>query len=228
MTGAGSAASVPFWERSETVERFAARDPDHRLRALVNLYPGPSRVRVLDLGCAGGRNTVFLSALGFDVMAMDASSAMVEETRRRLVPLVGSGESSRRVRRGKMDRLSGLKDASVDLIVALGIYQSAASRKEWDRALAESSRVLARGGRILVATHTHRFDPEGKGLVPVPGEPNLYDGMDSGRAFLVDAPGLDLEMMRRGLVPLVPTYTVERATEAGGRRVTANGLFEKR
>jgi hypothetical protein len=42
------------------------RDPDHRLSELVDRCPDPEAVCVLDLGCAGKRNTVFLGRLGFD------------------------------------------------------------------------------------------------------------------------------------------------------------------
>jgi 2-polyprenyl-3-methyl-5-hydroxy-6-metoxy-1,4-benzoquinol methylase len=70
-----------FWERPETVDRFASRDPDHRLQRLIGEYGRPAAIRALDLGCAGGRNTVLLAQRGFDVRALDASSAMVERTR---------------------------------------------------------------------------------------------------------------------------------------------------
>ncbi len=57
--------ALPFWERPEMVERFAARDPDHRLVRLAALYARPSYVRALDVGCAGGSNAVFLARSGF-------------------------------------------------------------------------------------------------------------------------------------------------------------------
>jgi len=44
----------------------------------------------------------------------------------------------------------------------------------------------------------------------------------------VDATTLDSEMARHGLFPLVPTETVIREEGAGRRRVSANGLYEKR
>jgi SAM-dependent methyltransferase len=221
------AKPLPFWEREEMVAQFAARDPDHRLVRLVDTFATPSRTRVLDLGCAGGRNTVFLARKGFDVLGRDSSSAMVAATRERLVPVLGSREAARRVAQGRMDDLEGIVPGSLDLILALGIFQAARSREEWDRTLAASSRVLARGSLLLVASHTPRFLPESGPLVPVPGEPHVYRGMESGPSFLVDGPTLDREMARYGLVPWTPTVTVERATEGGGRRATANALYRR-
>ena len=67
----------PFWEQPETVEWFATPGPDLRLLKLIRDSGRPHEVRVLDLGCGGGRNTTLLAERGFDVYAIDASPAMV-------------------------------------------------------------------------------------------------------------------------------------------------------
>jgi SAM-dependent methyltransferase len=215
-----------FWESAENVARFAAREPDVRLTQLVPGFAEPGAVRVLDIGCAGGRNAVYLARLGFDVRALDASEAMVAETRRRLAPLLGEAEASRRVRVGRMDDLGWTADASFDLVVALGIYHCAQGRVEWDRSLSETARVLAPGGRLLVSVFTPETDLTGRGIAPVPGEPNVYEGFESGRSVLVDAATLDAELARHGLACVVPTAIARPKVETG-RRVSANGLYAK-
>lgn len=215
-----------FWDSPENVARFAERAPDVRLAALVPGFGDPRAVRVLDLGCAGGRNTVFLARLGFDVRAVDASEAMVDETRRRLATLLGEAEAARRARVGRMDDLGWAPDAGFDLVVALGIYHCAQSRREWDRALSETARVLAPGGRLLVSVFTPETDLTGRGIVPVPGEPHLYEGFESGRSVLVDAETLDAELARHGLSAVVPTVLARPKAEVG-RRVSANGFYAK-
>ena len=216
-----------FWESPENVERFAAREPDVRLAELIREYRDPSATKVLDLGCAAGRNAVLLAQNGFDVEALDSSAAMVAKTQERLAPILGPGEAQRRVRVGRMDDLSWAGDASFELVVALGLYHCAQSRAEWDRALTESARVLAPGGRLLVSVFTPETDLTGRGIRPVEGEPHLYEGFESGRAFLVDAEALDSEMARHELLPLKPTYTARPKVETG-RRASANGLYVKR
>ncbi len=215
-----------FWDSPENVARFAAREPDVRLTELIREYANPSATKVLDLGCAGGRNAVLLAENGFDLEAVDASSAMVAKTRERLASILGAAEAERRTRGGRMGDLSQFSDASFALVVALGVYHCAQSRAEWDRALAETARVLASGGRLLVSVFTPETDLTGRGTRPVAKEPDVYEGFDSGRHFLVDAPALDREMARYGLRPLEPTRIARPKVETG-RRVSANGLYVK-
>ena len=195
--------------------------------ALLREYSEPSKTRVLDIGCAGGRNAVPLARAGFDLTAVDASPAMVAKTRERLAPILGAEEAQRRVRVGRMDDLSFAADASIDLVLALGLYHCAQSRAEWDRALSETARVLKPGGRLLVSVFTPETDLDGRGFRPVPGEPHVYEGFESGgRHFLVEAEQLDREMARFGLTPLEPTRTARPKVEKG-RRVSANGWYGK-
>jgi len=216
-----------FWDSAESVERFAAREPDARLRELVAEYLDASSIRVLDLGCAAGRNAVLLAEKGFDVEALDASSAMVAKTRERVAAILGAAEAQERVRVGRMDDLSSLADATLDLVVALGLYHCAQSRAEWDRALSETARVLKPGARLLVSVFTPETDLTGRGIRAIAGEPDVYEGFDSGgRHVLVDAAGLDRDLARFGLIPMEPTRTARPRVETG-RRVSANGLYRK-
>src|SRR6202162_5790551 len=255
-------AMSSFWDSPENVGRSAAREPDVRLTELLREYAEPASVRVLDLGCAGGRNAVVLAGKGFDVEALDASPAMIAKTRERVAGILGPAEAARRVRVGRMDELSFAPDGRYDLVVALGLYHCAQSRAEWDRTLSETARglkpggkllvsvfppdtdpngggagavarprsetarVLKPGGKLLVSVFTPETDLTGRGTHPVPGEPDLYEGFDSGRHLLVDAARLDAELARFGLRPLEPTRTARPMTEVG-RRVSANGLYRK-
>ena len=217
---------LPLWERPEMVERFAGREPDHRLKAIVPEYADPGSTRVLDVGCAGGRNTVYLARLGFDVAAVDSSKAMVAETRRRVAEVVGRPQADMRVRHGPMTDLSSVPAGSVDLVIALGVLHEARSRREWDAALAEIRRVIGPGGRLLVSNHTDEFQKAGATFPPVPGEPGVFLRGDR-RAFLLSADALDREMGALGFTPVVPTETKRVPNEDGGLRVTANGFYVK-
>jgi SAM-dependent methyltransferase len=64
---------------SDFAGRYAAADvlPLHRL-LLAHLPPGG---RLLEIGCGAGRDAVFLAEHGFDVVAADASAAMLDQAR---------------------------------------------------------------------------------------------------------------------------------------------------
>jgi SAM-dependent methyltransferase len=161
------------------------------------------------------------------VQALDASAAMVAKTRQRLATLLGSAEAERRVRVGRMDDLVFAADASFDLVVSLGLYHCAESRAEWEHALSETARVLRPRGRALVSVFTPETDLTGGGTRAVPGEPDVYEGFESGgRHVLVDGPGLDRDMARFALRPVEPTRIARPKVETG-KRVSANGLYEK-
>ncbi|UCC83417.1 MAG: class I SAM-dependent methyltransferase [Gemmatimonadota bacterium] len=222
MSDAGS-----FWEDPDRVEEFAGREPDRRLLELLDSFEMPGATRVLDLGCAGGRNTEVLARGGFDVQAIDSSVSMVARTRERVTAALGAGEAERRVRVGHMEDLGDFASGSFQLIVALGVYHNAASEETWEGALRETARVLVPGGLALVANFTPGFEPHGEALRRVADARHLYEGFDAGPLYLLDADELDAEMARHGLLPIVPTETVETPTDTG-RRVTANALYRKR
>jgi SAM-dependent methyltransferase len=213
-----------YWDDPDRVAEFAAREVDHRLREILDALPEGTRLRVLDLGCAGGRNTRPLAERGHDVVALDAAPAMVERTRADLVPILGAGEAERRVRLGRMDDLSFAEDAAFDLVVALGVYHMAGSEAELSRALGETRRVLAPAGRVLIAIFGPGTRFGSRVYRPVPGTRYVHEDPEGDRACLLREADLDAEMARVGLSPLVPTATVRREGD-DVLRVVVNGLY---
>jgi len=215
-----------FWEQPEQVAAFADREPDQRLQALVANHDDPCAIRVLDIACAGGRNTEFLAQRGFDVHAIDAAHAMIRHTRQRLRAHYPRAAIEQRVRRGRMEDLSAFPDAHFELILALGAYHCAGSRAAFDSALRETARVATAGGRVLVSNFTPRCQFADGRPRGVPGEPHVYERSDKRRMLLFEAGDLDAEFARFGFVPAVPSETVVRQG-THGMRVTVNALYDR-
>jgi len=215
-----------FWEEPEQVQRFAEKEPDHRLSELLGAFSEPGQTHVLDLGCASGRNTVLLAEAGFDFYAVDNSAPMIEKTRERVAAIVGEGRATDRVRFGAMEDLGEFADGFFHLIVALGVYHQARSPDQWERALGEAQRVLAPGGLLLFAGFSPASQPLGEPLRSVLGQTHMYDGFQSGPLHLVNASDLDRILTSYGLVPETRTKTVEVQTDEGFR-VTVNGLYRR-
>jgi SAM-dependent methyltransferase len=220
-------SELPFWERPENVEKFANRQLDVRLGELMDGYAEPSATCVLDIGCAAGRNTVYLAERGFDVHAIDDSAAMTERTRGRVAAILGADEAERRVRRGRMDDLSHHEDATVDLVVVLGVLHSARSLAEWNRAAAEMARVLKPGGLLQTASFAPGTDAHDEGVRPIDGEPHLFVGPSGNPSIQLTVEETDTGMAAHGLVPVEPTVQVER-DRSPGTWFVVNGLFSLR
>lgn len=215
-----------FWESAEAVERFTGKEPDLRLLELLTTYPDPRQVRVLDVGCAAGRNTLVLAERDFDVFGIDSSSAMVARTRERVAGVLGPEEADRRVHSGSMEDLGCFADASVDVLVALGILHQASSERQWTAAIREMSRCIVPGGVLLVAVWSPRSRPHGETIRRVAGERHVYEGFHTGTHYLVEAPELDSALASVGFVTVVPTEDVLVETEKGWR-VTINALYRR-
>ncbi|MDZ7799647.1 MAG: class I SAM-dependent methyltransferase [Trueperaceae bacterium] len=189
------------------------------------LADAPRSTRVLDLGCAGGRNAVWLAEHGFDLHAVDASDAMCARTRDRLGPVLGRAEAERRVHRRPMDDLAPFGDGAFDVILAFGIFHAAQSEDAWHRAVAEAARVLVSGGEMWVAHFAPESDPTGEGLRRVEGEDHLYEGFRGHRHILLLQPGeLDAWAAGHGFVPVTPTEAV-RVVRGEGYRTTVNARY---
>lgn len=214
----------PFWEDPDVVETFANRAPDHRLQRLLEDVDDPSRLHALDVGCAGGRNTIHLAEAGVDVHAVDASAAMVGRTRARLADLLGSEGAEARVRRGPMDDLGHIADASMDLVVVLGVLQSARSMEEWNDAVGEIRRVLKPGGQALVSNFAPASRPHGRPLVALEGEPDRYLWRESRRMILLDPARHDAAFASHGFRPAEATEAVRIPLE-NGYRISINALY---
>jgi SAM-dependent methyltransferase len=214
-----------FWEHPEQVKRFSQKPPDHRLAELVNKFLSPQRTRVLDLGCAGGRNTAFLLERSFDVWATDNSKAMIRETRRRARPYLAD-KTAERIRVRRMQDLSVFKDGFFDLIVALGILHLAKNENEFATVLAELGRILKEQGLLLVSNFSRGHAPMGVTPVKVRDSKFVYSGFNGGNLCLLTERQLDKEFYKKGFEPVEKTYTVRKESEEG-KRVTVNALYKK-
>lgn len=150
-------------------------------------------MRILDLGCGAARNAVPLAAEGAAVVGIDIVWPMLAAARKR----VGAAGMGQRVAliRAPMDRLP-LRDASVDLVVAHGIWNLARSAVEFRRAIAEAARVARPGAGLFLFTFSREtLDP---GDQPVPGEEFVFTQFaGEPQCFLTEAELLD-ELLRGG------------------------------
>jgi tellurite methyltransferase len=137
-------------------------------------------MRILDAGCGGGRNLVFLLQQGYDVCAVDPDPAAVRSVRAlaaRLAPRLPESNF-----RAEAIESSSFPDHSADVVVSSAVLHFARSEAHFAAMLSGSWRLVKPGGLFFCRLASSigmegRFIPLGNGRYRLP---------DGSERFLVD------------------------------------------
>ena len=137
-------------------------------------------MRVLDAGCGGGRNLVYLHRRGFDVWGTDADERAITATRAQAAALAPSLPVDR-FRVEPVERMS-FADETFDVVISSAVLHFANDEEQWEAMLNEMWRVLKPDGLFFarLATdigHETRVRPLGNRRFVMP---------DGDERFLVD------------------------------------------
>ena len=146
------------------------------------IVPG---MRVLDAGCGGGRNLVYLLREGYEVFAADSEPEAVERVRtmaRRFAPaLPGSNFRVEPVERMSFD------DACADVAISNTVLHLAADDAQFEAMLRGTWRVLRPGGLFFCRLASTIGMESQMELI----EGRRYRSPDGAERYLVDAAILD-------------------------------------
>ncbi|MBB3109512.1 ubiquinone/menaquinone biosynthesis C-methylase UbiE [Paenibacillus phyllosphaerae] len=143
-----------YRNEAEQYERLIAReDYEHQIeRTIRELAPHLALLEAADIGAGTGRLTRLLAPLVRSITAMDASAAMLEETKKQLADL---GVTNWRTSVSDHRKLS-LPDQSVDLLTAgwTICYVASSNLPGWEQNLAdvmkELERIIRPGGTAIL------------------------------------------------------------------------------
>lgn len=141
-------------------------------------------VTVLDAGCGGGRNLVFMMRAGMRVFGIDESAEAIEAVRRQAAahaPELPSAHFSVQ----SVDAMS-FRDASMDVVISSAVLHFARDDVHFDACVREMWRVLAPGG-MLFCRLASTIGIENQ-IRPLGGRRYLLP--DESSRFLVDAASL--------------------------------------
>jgi SAM-dependent methyltransferase len=207
------------WGDAGVVRGFSTAAPNEVLLEFVRTElarrPG---LRVLDLGCGAARNAAPMAAAGATVIGIDVAPPMLEAARRRVAE-VGL---HRRVAllRAPMEHLP-LGDASVDLVVAHGVWNLARSAAEFRRAIGEAARVARPGAGLFVFTFSRAtLRPEDE---PVPGESFVFTQFAGEPQCFLTEEDLVGELLLAGFEKDPPGPLTEYNRPVPGRTLTRGG-----
>ena len=104
-------------------------------------------MRVLDAGCGGGRNLVYLLREGFDVSAIDRDAGAVAEARR----LATAAAAPLPISQFRIEPVEACSfpDASFDAVLSSAVLHFAEDDAQFDAMVGEMWRVLKPGGLLF-------------------------------------------------------------------------------
>lgn len=161
------------------------------------LTPG---MRVLDAGCGGGRNLVFLLREGFDVSASDADPQAIAQVRMLAESLAPGRPHDFRV---EPLEATSFVDGQFDVVIASAVLHFARDAAHFDAMLRQLWRVLKPGG-VLFARLASRIGL-GDDARPLGG--GRYRLPDGSERFLVDAAIIETRTRELGGTLIDPIKT---------------------
>jgi ubiquinone/menaquinone biosynthesis C-methylase UbiE len=184
------------WSSPSTIAGFVKSPPNAvLLRFAQEEQSRVQRPIVLDIGCGAGRNAIPLARVGWRTVGTDLSWPMLaaaaqrardEDLARRLSILLAPMEAL------------PIADASVDLVVAHGIWNLARSSAQFRRAVEEGARVAKRGAALFVFTFSRATFP--KHVEPVAGESFVFTQFSGEPQIFLTREQLETELKRVGFV----------------------------
>lgn len=138
-------------------------------------------MRILDAGCGGGRNLVYLLREGYEVFAADADAGAVEHVRslaRALAPALPESN----FRAETLESMTFV-DASMDVVISSAVLHMARSERQFEAMLEGSWRVLRPGG-LFFGRLASTIGLEQR-VRPIEGR--LHGLPDGSERYLVDA-----------------------------------------
>ncbi|MDF7807679.1 class I SAM-dependent methyltransferase [Pontiellaceae bacterium B12219] len=161
--------SMP-WNTPEVVARFSVSSGNTVLQAFAEKeFKNRQSHQALDIGCGAGSNAIPLARIGWNVTGLDLAPRMVEAATQRAKAEALADKTSFRL--APMDLLP-IEDQSQDMVIAHGIWNLAASGKEFRAGVQEAARVARPGAALFVFTFSRKTIPET--CIPVDGETFVF------------------------------------------------------
>jgi SAM-dependent methyltransferase len=216
------------WSTPATVAGFAQSAPNATLMRFAAEERGRGAVRVLDIGCGAGRNAVPLASAGWNVIAVDLSGPMLGAAAERVRAERPAGSVN--LVMAPMEHLP-IASASVDLVIAHGIWNLARSTAQFRAAVREAARAARPGAALFVFTFSRTTLPES--ARPVPGEAFVFTEFSGEPQCFLTEDQLIGELREAGFVPdsSVPLTEHNRrragALHSGGPPVIYEATFRR-
>jgi len=211
-----------YWDTQESIDRYAKME--HSLfdiektffmRATELLNKPVHKIKVLDLGCGGGRTTIPLHTMGYDIEGIDIAENLIKALKKKkpsIKAIVGDAMNM------------PYKDESFDIVLfshnSLDCMYPYAARK---KTLKEINRVLKKNGFFIFSSHVFNFIPFDKNVLR-----NIITNIHRIPGILLHGEGFYKERMGNGDV--VDLYcsrktNIEKELKRNGMNLVSHSRF---
>lgn len=214
------------WSEAGMVAGFAQSPPNQTLMRFAAQELARSKRTALDIGCGAGRNAVPLAKQGWFVTGVDLSWPMLKAASERAQ--ADSLTHHLHVIAAPMERLP-IESATMDFVVAHGIWNLARSTTEFRAAVREAARVCRPGAALFVFTFSRATLPAA--VTPLAGEDFVFTEFSGAPQCFLTSDQLVAELGAAGFVrdPSVPLTEHNRppagTLRVGGPPVIYEGTF---
>lgn len=211
------------WSSPDTVAGFVRSPPNATLMAFAAEQRSRGARRVLDIGCGAGRNAVPLAEAGWEVTGLDLSWPMLAAASARASSSAGGNGFA--VALAPMEALP-VATASIDLVIAHGIWNLARSADQFRRAVREGARVAKPGAALFVFTFSRHTLPAS--ATPVGGEPFVFTDFSGEPQCFLTEDQLIAELAAVGCAPdpSVPLRELNRPAPGSLQASRAPVIYE--
>ena len=203
------------WNEAGPVAGFAQSPPNSTLMRFAAAERSTGKTGLLDIGCGAGRNAVPLARQGWTVTGVDLSWPMLRAAAARAQDEVST--QALHLALAPMEQLP-IRSASIDFIVAHGIWNLARSTAQFRAAVREAARVAPPGAALFVFTFSRTTLPPD--VMPVAGEEFVFTEFSGSPQCFLIVEQLVGELEAAGFLqdPSVPLSELNRQP-AGVRRI---------
>lgn len=131
-----------FWNKEETRNQFQHKMVSKYITDEIDKLD--LDLKVIDIGCGGGRYSKYVKQRGMFVIAVDKYSNMATSLLEDKISFI----------QGCIDNLP-IQDNMFDVILSIGVIHNAVTLEEYEKAISEMYRILKQNGTIIFSVFTN-------------------------------------------------------------------------
>jgi ubiquinone/menaquinone biosynthesis C-methylase UbiE len=213
-----------YWNDKKVVKEFSEYQYPLYWKEFLNSLNGKENLKLLDLGCGGGRNSCLALELGYDVWACDVHQEMVNATKNKFSSYnITEREVNSRVIKASFTSLP-FKDNDFDIVISSGVFHNGDDIEILKKGFQEAARILKTNGFLCLNIFIAGDSAEG--LTQSLENNNVYFNSLGLPMILLPVTEIKKILNENNLHPYGETHIYKSKISEGERNVL-RGVFQK-